>query len=152
MANEFMPAWLNQAVRRVANRMTTALAGTQEQDLEYGFLMPGCSLSVDAGVGRGHTAVLSATVVGATYGPAPDHLPFDAGLCDPLVGQILSVVATVTAGSLSPTPPPPPLVTVTFFQRSTDSPGVQLGKKTLAIEGVFDANKTCRLDFGILLR
>ena len=148
---------IKQAARSAANRVTTLLSATSGpseggQGLSYGWLMPTCTLDVEVSVGNGHSAELSVTVAGKTMGPAKDHLSIDAGATEPLIGQILNVVTTVTAGAASPTPPPPPLVTVTLFQKSGQAPGQQLVPETLPVKGTFDANNVCRLDFGILLK
>jgi hypothetical protein len=153
VADNFLTARLKQTARAGANRAMALFSATSDGEaLSYGWLMPGCTLSIVAGVGNGHTAELAVMVIGQSWGPAKDYLSADAGPVEPLIGRIVNVVSTVTAGASSPSPPPPPLVTVTLFQQSPQAPGQRLVLETLTVNGTFGAGNVCRLDFGILLK
>jgi hypothetical protein len=152
-----VPASIKSLARSAANQVVQLLSGTASdaegsQDLSYGFLLLGCSLSVDAGVGNGHTAQLGANVNGQLWRAVQDRLTFDAGANEPLIGQFLTIVADVSKGPLSPTPPPSPLISVTLFQRSPRAPGKRVALETLNVTGTFDANNLCRLNIPILLK
>lgn len=146
---------MGEVARVAANKAMDALSGTTTsatQTMSYGWLLKGCTLNIEVGVGNGHTAQLQVDVGGQKWGPSRDHLLLDAGATDPLIGEILRIKADVSAGSLSPTPLPPPLVTVTLYQLSSQSPGQPLLPETIPVTGVFGTGNLCVLDFGILLK
>jgi len=145
---------LKGAVKAAANQLVglaspTTSDGQTGQGLTYGFLLLGGTLSVDASVGNGHTGQVAANVNGQFFGPQLNHLPFDAGLNDPLIGQILTISADISVGSLSPSPPPPPRLTISLWQMFG---GRQRFLETFNVDGSFDANNICRLSTPILLK
>jgi hypothetical protein len=159
MANLPFPEAVTSVARSAANRLVELFSGTRSdaddgRDLSYGFLIPGCTLSLDASVGNGHTAEVSASVNDQTFGPRKNRLALDAGPNEPLMGQFLTIVADVSVGAGSPTPPPPPLVTITLFQQSPRAPGKRLVLETLNVKGTFDTETgtIAQLDIPILLK
>lgn len=142
------------AVKAAANRLvdmvsptTSVVAG--EQGLSYGFLLTGATLSVDIGIGNGHTGQLAANVNDQQFGPSLNQLTFDAGLNDPLIGQFLTIVADISVGSNSPSPPPPPRMTISLWQMVG---GKQRFLETLTVTGSFGANNICQLTRPVLLK
>ena len=157
MANLPLPDAVMSAARSAANRLVDLLSGTMSdpddgRSLSYGFLIPGCTLGLDASVGNGHTAEISASVNDKSFGPSKNRLAFDAGPNEPLIGQFLTIVADVSVGAGSPAPPPPPLVTITLFQQSPKAPGKRLVLETLNVKGAFDGGTIAQLDIPILLK
>jgi hypothetical protein len=157
MANLPIPDSVKNAARSAANYVVELLSGTTSevqdgQALSYGYLVLGCTLSVDAGVGNGHTAQVAANLNGQVWPAAQDRLTFNAGANEPLIGKFLTIVADVSKGPLSPSPPPPPLITVVLFQQSPKAPGKRLLLETLNVTGTFDANNLCRFNIPILLK
>jgi hypothetical protein len=158
MANLPLPDAVTSAARSAANRLVDLFSGTTSdpddgRNLSYGYLIPGCSLSLDASVGNGHTAEISASVNDQSFGPRKNRLALDAGPNEPLIGQFVTVVADVSVGAGSPTPPPPPLVTITLFQQSARAPGKRLVLETMNVKGTFDTGTTiAQLDIPILLK
>jgi len=149
-----LPDSLKGVVKAAANQLVdlaspTTSTGQTGQGLTYGFLLRGGTLSVDASIGNGHTGQVAANVNGQFSGPNINHLSFDAGLNDPLIGQILTISADITVGSLSPSPPPPPRLTISLWQMFG---GQQRFLETFNVDGSFDPNNLCRLTTPILLR
>jgi hypothetical protein len=87
-----VPASIKSLARSAANGVVQLLSGTTSdagtgQELSYGFLLRGRSLSVDAGVGNGRTAQLGANVNGQLWAAVQDRLSFDAGGNEPLIAS-----------------------------------------------------------------